>query len=302
MKFKKQKEVIVSLSVLLVIILVFYYINMSNMKDEIATIENNLADAVSDYEAKILKLDTSLEEQNSFFSNMISNLREENKKGEKRLEDLIEKVESQSSIQLSELKTELKDINIKSKDFSAIVQDVLQSVVSVITDKGQGSGAFIAGDGYIVTNYHVVSGTNTVRVLTYENNIYSSKLIGYEPAIDIAVLKIEGDHSYLDFGDSDDVKIGEKVIALGSPGGLDFTVTEGIVSAKRKSSSGINFIQIDVPINPGNSGGPLVNIKSEIIGINEFKVKDFEGVGFAIASNQVDDVTNKIIEGYEQQE
>lgn len=297
---QKNKKVMVSIvCVLLAAALILYGVNTNN---KIELLNNNLKAAVSDYEAKINELDAALDEQNIFFNSMISNLREETQKGEKRLENLIEKVESQSNIQLSEIKTELKNINIKSLDFSAILDDVLESVVSVMTDKGQGSGAFIADNGYIVTNYHVISDANIIRILTYGNDIYNAKLIGYEAGSDIAVLKIDKAYQYLDFGDSDSVKIGEKVIALGNPGGLDFTVTEGIVSAKRKSSSGIDFIQTDVPINPGNSGGPLVNIKSEIIGINEFKIRDFEGIGFAIASDVVENVVNQIINKYEQQQ
>ena len=302
MKLKDKKIIIPVLVILLFIILVVYYVNISNMGREIELLQGNLADAVSDYKSKVTELNTSLNEQNVFFTNMISSLRDESKNGEKRLEILIEKVESQSNIQLGEIKSELKDINVKSVDFSAIVQDVLESVVSIMTDKGQGSGAFVANDGYIVTNWHVVSGAGIIRILTYGNKIHNAKLIGYSEGKDIAVLKIEEDYPYLNFGDSNDIKIGEKVIALGNPGGLDFTVTEGIVSAKRKSSSGIDFIQTDVPINPGNSGGPLVNIHSEIIGINEFKVRDFEGLGFAIASNVVKDVVDEIISRYEQQQ
>lgn len=300
---QKQRDIIQIISgILLIGILVFYYIDMSRMNKELRLIHNSLEDAIADYEDKVKELNKSLNNQNVFFNNMISNLREESQKGEKRLETLIETVESQSSIRLDEIKTELRDINIKSLDFSAIVNEVLESVVSVMTDRGQGSGAFIADNGYIVTNWHVVSGANTIRVLTYGNDIYSAALIGYNSGTDIAVLKIDDDFPYLDFGDSDDVKVGERVIALGNPGGLDFTVTEGIVSAKRQSSSGVDFIQTDVPINPGNSGGPLVDIHSEIIGINNFKIREFEGLGFAIASNVVDGVVNEIISSYKQQQ
>src|SRR3989338_1683737 len=299
MKQKHKDIILIAFGILLIGILIFYYVDTNK---ELRLVHDSLEDAVSDYKSKVTELNTSLNEQNLFLSNMISNLREESQKGEKRLETLIEKVESKSNIQLGEIKSELKDINVKSIDFSAIVQDVLQSVVSIITDKGQGSGAFVADDGYIVTNYHVVAGAGIIRILTYGNKIHNAKLIGYSEGKDIAVLKVEEDYPYLDFGNSDDVKIGEKVIALGNPGGLDFTVTEGIVSAKRKSSSGVDFIQTDVPINPGNSGGPLVNIHSEIIGINEFKVRDFEGIGFAIASNVVKDVVDEIISRYEQQQ
>ena len=130
---------------------------------------------------------------------------------------------------------------------------------------------------------------------TYNVNI----LAGYDNNADIAVLKIDAsDLRALKFGDSDEVKVGEKVIAAGNPAGLSFTVTEGIVSAFRTFNN-VNYIQTDVPINPGNSGGPLINTKGEIIGINNFKVGGFEGLGFAISSSNVRSVVNKIIDEYE---
>ena len=105
------------------------------------------------------------------------------------------------------------------------------------------------------------------------------------------------------FENSDNVKVGEKVIALGNPAGLSFTVTEGIVSAvHRKGPNNLAiYLQTDVPINPGNSGGPLVDANSKIIGLNNFKVGGFESLGFAIESNTVSEVAGKIIETYKQQ-
>ena len=113
-------------------------------------------------------------------------------------------------------------------------------------------------------------------------------------------IKVNANLQSLRFGDSDDVKVGERVIALGNPAGLSFTVTEGIVSAVRRSGpNGLNiYIQTDVPINPGNSGGPLVDANSRIIGLNNFKIGGFEGLGFAIESNAVKQVTDDIISQY----
>ena len=216
------------------------------------------------------------------------------------LSNLIDQIEQQSNIQLSELKDELKNIKIKSADFSAIVNDVLQSTVSIKTNVGQGSGAIIDRKGYIITNVHVINGASTVKAATYSGKTYDvNVLAGYDSQADIAVLKIDApDLRAFNFGDSDSVKIGEKVIGAGNPAGLAFTVTEGIVSAFRTFNN-INYIQTDVPINPGNSGGPLINTKGEIIGINNFKVGGFEGLGFAISSNEVRSVVNRIISEYE---
>lgn len=272
----------------------------------------------TDYESKILQLDqrtaenmgvlrTALEQlgvnlssQIGFIDTSLQNFRKKNEQDINTLSDLIDEIERQSSISLNALKEDVKNIKIKSADFSAIVDDVLNSVVSVSTNVGQGSGAIIDERGYIVTNVHVISGASAVKVTTYSGDTYNvDVLAGYDSDADIAVLKINGANlKKLDFGDSDEIKVGEKVIAAGNPAGLAFTVTEGIVSAFR-TFSGKNYIQTDVPINPGNSGGPLVNTRGEIVGINNFKAGGFEGLGFAIASNDVKAVTDRIIRDYE---
>ncbi|MEK6901521.1 MAG: trypsin-like peptidase domain-containing protein, partial [Nanoarchaeota archaeon] len=101
----------------------------------------------------------------------------------------------------------------------------------------------------------------------------------------------------LRFGNSHNAKVGEKVIAIGNPGGLDFSVTQGIISAtNRQDSNGNQYIQIDVPINPGNSGGPLINAEGKVLGVNTLKLVGFEGLGFALASSYVDDIITTIIE------
>lgn len=271
-----------------------------------------------DYQAKISELNqqtaenlqllkASLESQGINLSSQIGlvdtnlqSFKKQNQEEIKTLSELIEEIEQQSNIKLSELKNELKDIQIKSADFSAIVGDVLQSVVSISTNIGQGSGAIIDAKGYVITNVHVISGASTARATTYSGKSYSANtLVGYDAAADIAVLKIDAPGlEALSFGDSDDVKVGEKVIAAGNPAGLSFTVTEGIVSAFR-TFNGIKYIQTDVPINPGNSGGPLINAKGEIIGINNFKIGGFESLGFAISSNKARSVVSKIISDYE---
>src|SRR3989338_2196516 len=256
--------------------------NLQTVREAIAQLGINLS-------SQIGLVDTNLQSfkvQNQIQINTLSNL--------------IDQIEQQSNIQLSELKDELKNIKIKSADFSAIVNDVLQSTVSIKTNVGQGSGAIIDRKGYIITNVHVINGASTVKAATYSGKTYDvNVLAGYDSQADIAVLKIDApDLRAFNFGDSDSVKIGEKVIAAGNPAGLAFTVTEGIVSAFRTFNN-INYIQTDVPINPGNSGGPLINTKGEIIGINNFKVGGFEGLGFAISSNNARNVVNKIISDYE---
>ncbi|RZD31613.1 MAG: hypothetical protein CXT77_01840 [uncultured DHVE6 group euryarchaeote] len=184
----------------------------------------------------------------------------------------------------------LAELSAVSGDFSKVVADAVRGVVSVLTDDGQGSGAVYSEDGYIVTNYHVIKTASNIEVLFSDGSRADAVLIGSNSVNDIALLKVDLDNLYeLDFGNSNNIKIGEKVVALGNPLGLSFTVTEGIVSAKDRiiieGSAGL--IQTDVAVNPGNSGGPLLNKEGEVIGIVNAKLAGYEGLGFAIPSNIV---------------
>jgi len=161
---------------------------------------------------------------------------------------------------------------------------------------GQGTGFIINNKGYIVTNAHVLVGGSTIQAINSKQELIDAYLIGYEGDFDIALLKISGNYNSLKLADSDDVQIGEKVIAIGNPLGLQFSVSQGIVSAIHRS--GINgveaYIQTDAALNPGNSGGPLINKKGEVIGINNFKIGDSESLGFALESNYIKDIVNQI--------
>ena len=182
------------------------------------------------------------------------------------------------------------------EDFSGIINEAIKAVVSIRTDVGQGTGFIITNDGYIVTNAHVLAGGNEINSITYGQEIIETILIGFDLDIDIALLKIPGNHDYLEFGDSDNVQIGEKVIAIGNPLGLQFSVTEGIVSAvDRIGPNGLDaYIQTDAALNPGNSGGPLINKEGRVIGINNFKAGGSENIGFALESNYIVDAVNDI--------
>lgn len=209
---------------------------------------------------------------------------------------LVDKVDELSSEQVS-LKDEISKVKATaSADFSDVFENSVKGVVTVLTDVGQGSGFVVTSDGFVVTNYHVVDGASAAAVKTYDGESHSVGLVGYNVNLDVAVLKINGDFDYLELGDSDDVKIGEKVAAIGNPLGLDFTLTEGIVSAlDREGINGLPYyLQIDAALNPGNSGGPLLNTAGEVIGINNFKVADAESVGFALEINKAKDVINEI--------
>jgi Do/DeqQ family serine protease len=165
---------------------------------------------------------------------------------------------------------------------------------------GTGSGVIISSDGYIVTNNHVIQGATEIEVTLNNKKSYKAELIGTDPSNDIALIKVDAHElPYVTLGDSDAVKIGEWVLAVGNPYNLTSTVTAGIVSAKGRDlegNSGVeSFIQTDAAVNSGNSGGALVNIRGELIGINTAitsRTGSFIGYSFAVPSN----ITKKVIE------
>ncbi len=186
------------------------------------------------------------------------------------------------------------------EDFSGIYSNSVDSVVIISTDTGQGTGFIIDEEGYIVTNYHVIEGATRAGIYTSdEEGPYQVALIGKDVFMDLALLKIDGDFEELELGDSKKIQVGEKVIAIGNPYGLQFSATSGSVSqVHRKGPNGLEaYVQIDAAINPGNSGGPLINKQGEVIGIVNFKIGgEAEGLGFALESNYIKETTNEISE------
>ena len=171
---------------------------------------------------------------------------------------------------------------------------------------GTGSGVIVSPDGFIITNNHVIEDATKIEVTTNDNIRYDAKLVGTDPYTDIAVLKIQTKKSlpYLYFGNSDNTKIGEWVLAIGNPFNLNSTVTAGIISAKSRDLNKLDrrnqsFIQTDAAVNQGNSGGALVNLNGELIGINTAITTisgGFEGYSFAVPSNIARKVFEDIIE------
>jgi serine protease Do len=164
-----------------------------------------------------------------------------------------------------------------------------------------GSGFIIDKDGYIVTNNHVIADADEIKVKLNSGKEYDAKIIGRDPSTDIALIKIKADSNYsvATLGDSDALKVGEWVVAIGSPFGLEHTVTAGIVSAKgRVIGSGPydDFIQTDASINPGNSGGPLINMKGNVVGINTAIIASGQGIGFAVPVNMAKGVIKQLKE------
>ncbi len=171
---------------------------------------------------------------------------------------------------------------------------------------GSGSGVIITPDGYIITNNHVVAKSSELSVTLNNNKTYKAEIVGADPKTDIALLKIEADEDLpvVTFGDSDDARIGEWVLAVGNPFNLTSTVTAGIISAKSRDLSGSpsntqSFIQTDAAVNPGNSGGALVNTNGELIGINtaiSSQTGSYIGYSFAVPSNIARKVVEDIME------
>lgn len=172
---------------------------------------------------------------------------------------------------------------------------------------GSGSGVIISSDGYIVTNNHVIEGADEIEVILNDNKVFKAKIIGTDPSTDLALLQIKEDNlPVIPFANSDDVRVGEWVLAVGNPFNLNSTVTAGIVSAKGRSIDILqdkyaieSFIQTDAAINPGNSGGALVNMQGGLIGINTAIASPtgaYAGYGFAVPSNIVSKVVEDLIE------
>ena len=164
--------------------------------------------------------------------------------------------------------------------------------------QGQGTGFIVSEDGYVMTNNHVVEGASEVRVRLKGGEERTAEVIGTDPGTDLALLKIEaGGLTPVRFGDSDALRIGEWVVAVGNPFGLESTMTSGIVSAKGRRGVGISdyedFIQTDAAINPGNSGGPLVNLRGEVVGVSTAiatRSGGNMGIGFAIPSKMAESI------------
>ena len=172
--------------------------------------------------------------------------------------------------------------------------------------EGVGTGIIFSEDGYILTNYHVISGAQNIKVMLSDGKEVSAKVVNYDAAADVAVIKLVENTKVpgvAEFGDSDALEVGESVVAIGNPLGKEFigSVTAGVVSAVNRQISienkDLKFIQTDAAINPGNSGGPLVNSKGQVIGINTAKIRQegVEGLGFSIPINTVNPKIESLI-------
>lgn len=167
-------------------------------------------------------------------------------------------------------------------------------------EQSLGSGFIISKDGYIVTNHHVIKGADEIKVILHDKTELDAEIVGTDPMTDLALIKVDAKNLQpLTFGKSSEAPIGSWVVAIGSPFGLEQTVTAGIISAKGRilgSGPYDDFIQTDASINPGNSGGPLLNLDGEVIGINTAIVRSGQGIGFAIPSDLATGIIDQLID------
>ncbi|MBI2461140.1 MAG: DegQ family serine endoprotease [Candidatus Rokubacteria bacterium] len=169
--------------------------------------------------------------------------------------------------------------------------------------RNQGSGVLVDRRGLIVTNNHLIEGSDEIEVRLSDKRKFPARVVGRDPKTDVAVLKIDAEHDLpvAELGDSDRLRIGQWAIAVGNPFGLDSTVTVGIISATGRARVGVttyeDFIQTDAAINPGNSGGPLLNLDGKVVGINTAIVSVGQGIGFAIPVNMVKAILPQLVAG-----
>ena len=196
-----------------------------------------------------------------------------------------------------------QDINFTNKySYNHVYNSVKNSVVTIKTNKGRGSGVIVTDDGHVVTNEHVIRGASRVKIISLDNNVYSAKVVGIDAITDIALLKSDFKGKAISFSDSSAVKIGDVVLAIGNPFGVGQTLTKGIISRTNSGHITENpldeFLQSDAAINPGNSGGAMVNIKGDLIGINTMNLSlggGSDGIGLAVPSNLVRNITQQLI-------
>tara|TARA_Y100000310_G_scaffold339971_1_gene434314 strand:- start:1430 stop:2302 length:873 start_codon:yes stop_codon:yes gene_type:complete len=275
---KHHKWLIGSFSSLVVVFMIttsfFMYVFFINQELNYNELTKEISDLQSDTSVKINELATNLMQTNELLGNELGSLNEE----------------------LDLLKASA------GEDFSGIIDNSIKEVVTIKTNAGfQGTGFVISDEGYVVTNAHVLADStgmlaSSIQAINFEQTSREAVFIGFDGTLDVALLKIPGNYDGLEIGNSNDIQIGSKVIAIGNPLGLQFSVSEGIVSATHRAGpNGIKgYIQTDAALNPGNSGGPLINKEGKVIGINNFKIGSGENLGFALESNHLRDAINAI--------
>ena len=195
-----------------------------------------------------------------------------------------------------------KENLFEKKSYNNIYEEVKNSVVTIQTNKGRGSGVIVTSDGHIVTNEHVIRDAQVVNIITTDNIIYPSRIVGVDSITDIALLHSRFKGKPITFSDSSLVNIGDIVLAIGNPFGVGQTLTQGIISRTNSGHITENpldeFLQSDAAINPGNSGGAMINMDGYLVGINTMNLSlggGSDGIGLAVPSNLVRNIVEQII-------
>ncbi len=206
------------------------------------------------------------------------------------------------SVSINIKESNQEETAVIKNSYNNIYNAVKDSVVTIKTDRGRGSGVIVTDKGHIVTNEHVIRGANKISVITGDNLSYVAEIVGVDAITDIALLKSSYSGTPLTFSDSSKVKIGDIVLAIGNPFGVGQTLTQGIISRTNSGHITENpldeFLQSDAAINPGNSGGAMVNTKGDLIGINTMNLSiggGSDGIGLAVPANLVRKITEQII-------
>lgn len=272
---KRHRNVLYGVVVVLLILQIVSFVGISSQISKIGAEQGVMQRDIENYVAAL--------------GEEIQGVRQENQFG-------ITTITKELTSQKRDIQTQINLLKSSKGDFSGIIEDSIKGVVSIVTDISTASGFIITDDGYVVTNFHVLDGATFVQANTFDDRSFIVEIVGINELTDLALLKIEGNFNSLELADSDEVQIGEKVIAIGNPLGLSFTVTEGIVSGvKRFGPNNLdNYIQTDVALNPGNSGSPLIDKNGKVIGMNNFKIGGAESLGFALESNKIIEQVNLI--------
>ena len=209
---------------------------------------------------------------------------------------------SKKSVSIKVTESETSIASISKDSFNQIYSSVKDSVVTIKTNIGRGSGVIVTGQGHVVTNEHVIRGAKQIQIITSDNVSFPATIVGTDAITDIALLKSNYIGKPIIFSDSSKAKIGDIVLAIGNPFGVGQTLTQGIISRTNSGHITENpldeFLQSDAAINPGNSGGAMVNTSGKLIGINTMNLSlggGSDGIGLAVPSNLVKNIIEQII-------
>lgn len=281
----------------------------NSLTARIASETSELGARVTGLAGEVSALRTSTEASDGSLKATIQGYQYDSLRRDSTLSTSLQDISNKSTSELGNLQKEFTEIKSATADFSAIIPKATSAVI-LIGEKNDaygifnavGSGVFINARGYAVTNEHVVDEIKKMTIKTSSGTEYLATVVEADEDMDIALIKLDSaksDFTYLEWGDSDNIFVGQQIIAIGSPVGYQSTVTQGIISntQRRITGSDLYYIQTDVAINQGNSGGPIIDKDGKIVGIATRKMMEagYEGLSFALRSNDVKDRVTKML-------